>query len=200
MKSKRKLDQIDLELISRLAEDARTPYSELADHVELSAPAVSDRIDRLQEQGVIRQFTLDVDRLKLQHRIPVLVRFEVHPTQAEQLYEQIRGVSGIEHVFKQCDGTIVAYGNAPDINPNSWLHEGIEMEKVLSVTIDMVEKYDWSQELDEAAFSLPCPVCKNTVTSEGVTAEIDGEILTFCCPTCKTRYENQLERYRANSD
>lgn len=167
MKEKRELDQTDLELIRLLAKDARRPYSDLAEHVGLSAPAVSDRIDRLQEQGVIRQFTLDIDRLKLQNRTPVMVTFRAHPTDAEDLYCELNELTGIEHTFKLYDGTIIAYGNAPDENLNEWLQEGIDMERIDEVDIDMVEKYEWSQQLDEAEFSLPCTVCEKTIHTQG---------------------------------
>jgi len=45
----RGFDDTDRELLALLQEDARCPYSELADAVGLLAPAVSDRIERLQE-------------------------------------------------------------------------------------------------------------------------------------------------------
>lgn len=200
MKEKRELDQTDLELVRLLAEDARRPYSDLAEHVGLSAPAVSDRIDRLQEQGVIRQFTLDIDRLKLQNRTPVMVTFRAHPTDAEDLYGEVSELTGIEHAFKLYDGTIIAYGNAPDDNPNEWLHEGIDMERIDEVDIDMVEKYEWSQQLDEAEFSLPCAVCEKTIQTDGITTEIGGETLMFCCQSCKNAYEERYDRFQANSE
>ena len=65
MRDKRDLDKIDLEIVRLLSEDARRPFSDIAEHVGLSPPAVSDRVDRLQEQGIIRQFTVDIDRQKL---------------------------------------------------------------------------------------------------------------------------------------
>ncbi len=200
MREKRELDQTDLELVRLLAEDARQPYSDLAEHVGLSAPAVTDRIDRLQEQGVIRQFTIDIDRLKLQNRTPVMITFRAHPTDAADLYREVSELTGVEHAFKLYDGTIIAYGNAPDDNPNEWLHEGIEMERVGEVDIDMVETYEWSQQLTEAEFSLPCIVCEKAIQAGGVTAEIGGETLPFCCQSCKSIYEERYEQFQANSD
>lgn len=62
MRSKRNLDEIDLEIVRLLADDARRPFNDIADRVGLSPPAVSDRVDRLREQGVIQRFTIDIDR------------------------------------------------------------------------------------------------------------------------------------------
>jgi len=57
----RTLDETDREIIRLLLADARRPYSDIAERVDLSAPAVSDRVDRLREVGVIQGFTLRID-------------------------------------------------------------------------------------------------------------------------------------------
>ena len=56
----RDLDETGLEILQLLMSNARRPYSDIADTVDLSAPAVSDRVARLQEMGIINRFTLDV--------------------------------------------------------------------------------------------------------------------------------------------
>ena len=49
----RDLDETDLEILQLLLSNARRPYSDIADVVGLSPPAVSDRVSRLQETGRI---------------------------------------------------------------------------------------------------------------------------------------------------
>lgn len=199
MRDKRDLDKIDLEIVRLLSEDARRPFSDIAEHVGLSPPAVSDRVDRLQEQGIIRQFTIDIDRQKLQPRTPVLLTFEVHPPHTATVYQSLRELTGIEHVFKTHDGTVTAYGNAPDRELGEWVSSGVDLAHVSRYDIDLIDQYDWSIEIDTAEFALSCPVCGNTVDSEGITAEIDGETKTFCCPSCRTDYEEQYDSYRTNA-
>ena len=48
------MDEIDLKLLRLLQQNSRTPVKALAGEVNLSSPAVSARIDRLEKQGVIR--------------------------------------------------------------------------------------------------------------------------------------------------
>jgi len=85
----RDLDETDLEILSLLAEDARRPFSEIGgDRVGLSGPAVSDRVTRLEETGVIKRFTVDVDRTKLRAGVPVLVDVEL-PVGAESIDRRI---------------------------------------------------------------------------------------------------------------
>ena len=61
------MDEIDLKLLRLLQKNARTPIKTLAGEVRLSSPAVSARIERLEKQGVIRAYTLDLDPLQLGH-------------------------------------------------------------------------------------------------------------------------------------
>ncbi len=51
-----KLDSIDAQLLEILQPQGRTKRNELAAKVNLSLPAVSERLRRLEEQGIIRGF------------------------------------------------------------------------------------------------------------------------------------------------
>lgn len=53
-------NQMDLQEL--LPEHARRLYNDMADHVDLSAPAVRNRVTRLQETGGIQRFMADIDR------------------------------------------------------------------------------------------------------------------------------------------
>jgi Lrp/AsnC family leucine-responsive transcriptional regulator len=55
------VDAIDLALVDLLRDNARLSFAELARQVGLSAPAVHDRIGKLEATGVIRGYRGDVD-------------------------------------------------------------------------------------------------------------------------------------------
>ena len=50
------MDTIDSKILKILSEDGRSSASMIADKVNLSVPAISDRIRKLQESGVILGF------------------------------------------------------------------------------------------------------------------------------------------------
>jgi len=56
-----KLDEIDVRLLEMLQEHGRTSQHDLAQSVGLSSPAVGERLRKLEERGIIRQFTVLVD-------------------------------------------------------------------------------------------------------------------------------------------
>lgn len=86
----RDLDETDMEILSLLAENARRPFSAIGEENGLSGPAVSDRVTRLQEAGVINHFTIDVDRSQLKAGVPVLIQLDFLPSRS------IRYVNGSE--------------------------------------------------------------------------------------------------------
>ena len=60
-----KLDQVDRDILNILKEEGRQSASHIADSVNMSIPAVTDRIKKLQESGVIIGFTALIDHRKV---------------------------------------------------------------------------------------------------------------------------------------
>ena len=56
-----RLDDIDIHLLEMLQEHGRTSQHDLAQAVGLSSPAVAERLRKLEERGIIRQYTVLVD-------------------------------------------------------------------------------------------------------------------------------------------
>lgn len=61
------LDELDLQLLDALQRNARSTFTDLASVVGLKAPAVHDRVKRLEQRGYIRAYCaqLDPERLGL---------------------------------------------------------------------------------------------------------------------------------------
>ncbi|MGY3615227.1 Lrp/AsnC family transcriptional regulator [Bradyrhizobium sp. USDA 10063] len=59
------LDRTDRKILGALAEDASRSYNELSKTVNLSAPAVHDRVKRLKRDGVIKATVAILDGCKL---------------------------------------------------------------------------------------------------------------------------------------
>ncbi len=59
------LDDIDVKILDILQKNGRTKRNDLAEAVQLSLPAVSDRLKKLEESGVITGYYATVDARKL---------------------------------------------------------------------------------------------------------------------------------------
>ena len=59
------MDRTDYQILNILQADSRTTLRQIGDQVGLTAPAVSERIHRMEEKGIIRDYRIDVDREQL---------------------------------------------------------------------------------------------------------------------------------------
>jgi Lrp/AsnC family leucine-responsive transcriptional regulator len=75
------LDPVNCRLIEELQADARVTLAELGRRVGLSAPAVAERIARLEECGVIRGYHADVDPQALGYTLGAIIRIRPAPRQ-----------------------------------------------------------------------------------------------------------------------
>lgn len=73
------LDETDARILAALDSDARLSMSELARLVGMSAPSVSERVRRLENSGIIRSFTVDVDPRAIGYQIRAMVRIRPLP-------------------------------------------------------------------------------------------------------------------------
>jgi Lrp/AsnC family leucine-responsive transcriptional regulator len=75
------LDEVDRALIALLTGNARLPTAELARSVGLSAPSVAERLRRLEEDGVISGYTVELDPKALGYTLTAIVRIRPLPGQ-----------------------------------------------------------------------------------------------------------------------
>lgn len=198
----RDLDETDLEILQLLLANARRPYSDIADVVGLSAPAVSDRVARLQEIGVINRFTLDVDRTQLRGGIPVLITLDVASGAPEvgSITETLLDDGAVEHVFTTAEADLVISARVPDNDIASWLTDTLDEDVFQDFDVTLLAGADWAPELGETEFALTCAQCGNTVDSEGTSTRIDGELYQFCCPSCESRFTEKYDQLRQDAD
>ena len=71
------LDDVDWRLLELLQADGRLSFSELGRRVSLSGSAVTERVRRLEERGVITGYAASIDTTKLGLPIEALVRARV---------------------------------------------------------------------------------------------------------------------------
>ncbi|MDA3626970.1 Lrp/AsnC family transcriptional regulator [Saccharopolyspora sp. WRP15-2] len=90
------LDEINIRLLGELREAPRMSMSELARRVGMSAPAVTERIQRLERVGVITGYQLQIDPASLGLPVSAFVRIRPAPGQLPKvaaLAEELENVS-----------------------------------------------------------------------------------------------------------
>ena len=79
------LDTLDLQLVEALQRNARSTFAELGTLVGLKAPAVHERVKRLEARGFLRGYAAQVDNRRLGYE---LMAFVGVITAAEKAYDE----------------------------------------------------------------------------------------------------------------
>lgn len=190
----RGLDDTDREILRLLLADARRPYSEIAEEVDLSAPAVSDRVDRLRETGLVRRFTLDIDRELLEGGSRVLVTIEATPGRGPDLQRALAAVEEVEHLFRTADDRLVCIATVTD--GDGAVAEWVDLADVRDYDLRPLADESWTPRLGGSELAPACEECGNTVTREGESVTLDGEVHHFCCENCLESFVDRYERLR----
>jgi Lrp/AsnC family leucine-responsive transcriptional regulator len=93
-------DRKNLELLRALQANPRLPVSELARRIGMSGPAVRERLQRLEEAGVISGYRLDVDPKAIGLPILAIVRMRPMPGQLQKVAELVRDTPNISECHR----------------------------------------------------------------------------------------------------
>ncbi len=79
------MDDLDYKILKLLSANARMSVKDIADQVSLTSPAVSSRIHKLEQAGIIGGYTITLNRPKGQNGINALINVSTHPNNFERL-------------------------------------------------------------------------------------------------------------------
>jgi Lrp/AsnC family transcriptional regulator, leucine-responsive regulatory protein len=83
----RKIDATDRKIIGELTTDGRVSVAELGRRVNLSPPAVAERVQRLERAGVITGYRAELDPRALGYQLTAIVRIKPAPGRLPRIPE-----------------------------------------------------------------------------------------------------------------
>ena len=101
------MDTIDLNIINVLKENSRSPISEISKRVNLSIPAIAERIRKMEEAGIIEKYTIKVNRDKINFKLLAFVLVNIDKTENVEEFRksivQYNSVLECHHVVGEYD-------------------------------------------------------------------------------------------------
>jgi len=91
----RLLDATGWRILDLLQENARIPFSELGRQVGLSAPAVAERVRRMEDAGLITGYRVEVAHDKLGFPIVALIRVAAPEEKCARLKALVQGLAEV---------------------------------------------------------------------------------------------------------
>lgn len=75
------MDSTDLNIIDELKNNSRAQLSDISKKVNLSIPAVSERMRKLEEADIIEKYTIRVNREKMNYNLLALIFVNIEKTE-----------------------------------------------------------------------------------------------------------------------
>jgi Lrp/AsnC family leucine-responsive transcriptional regulator len=67
------MDEIDFQILKLLKENSRRQWKEIGESIHMTGQAVGNRIRRMEEEGIIEQYTISVNELKIGKSIQAFI-------------------------------------------------------------------------------------------------------------------------------
>ncbi|MCS7069081.1 MAG: Lrp/AsnC family transcriptional regulator [Meiothermus sp.] len=93
------LDQANIAILNELQKDGRLSYRELGRRVGLSTPAVTERVRRLEDAGIIAGYGARVNPGALGYTITALIEVATPPGRYQQMLEFARATPAVRECY-----------------------------------------------------------------------------------------------------
>ena len=197
------MDSKDLKLLYLLKHDARMSLTKMGKELSLSVPAVTYRMNKLLDEKVIRNFTVNIDDEKL---TPNYTSFLIEARIGKDndvFVEAFRNTMYLDSIIK-----IASHMNFLAITRNITSENLNKLIAILEAhEIDdyevkpIISKDHGESEVDlvaENVSSIYCPLCQKNLEGKGIITTIGSQMMGFCCETCKTEFLDSYSKIAEN--
>ncbi|KPN95967.1 Lrp/AsnC family transcriptional regulator [Lysinibacillus sp. ZYM-1] len=94
------MDFINETILKELKKDSRISMSELGRRVHLSAPAVRERVRQLEEQQIIRKYTLDINMKALGFPIEAIIEATIKNNRYADFKDHIMTCTNVDFCYR----------------------------------------------------------------------------------------------------
>ncbi len=89
----------DIDLVRVLMENARLSYVKIADIFGVSEAAIRKRVKKLEETGVIKKYTVEVDPRKLGYEVKALIGIDTTPERFIHLVNELKTMDNVISLY-----------------------------------------------------------------------------------------------------
>ena len=127
------MDDIDKKIIKVLEDDARTSLRKISELVDVSLGTVSNRVKRMEKNGIIRGYSVILDPDKIGWELNVVIGLRIQKGRLIEIQERIANdsrVHGVYDVTGDFDSMVIARAknrkDLDDLSKNVLSIDGVE--------------------------------------------------------------------------
>jgi Lrp/AsnC family leucine-responsive transcriptional regulator len=93
-------DKFDRQILDLLKKNARESYAEIGREIGLSASSVRERMQRLTDTGVIKNFTIEVDQSRMGYSVEAFVLIKLFANKLKPFIAIVNQFEGVEKSYR----------------------------------------------------------------------------------------------------
>lgn len=192
------LDRVDILIINSLMEDGRKSFRQVSREINVSAPTVELRFNRMKKLGIIKNIEPIFNIEKIDDVIVELVYIKANPIELTSIINDLTLISEIKGIFTVTgDYNILVKIIAKDLNQineivNSKIHHVKGIVSVSSQIITKTIKDESSFTLKESqSLKARCIYCYNDIKNHPKIVKVTNSEKYFCCNSCLVLYKKK---------
>ena len=193
-----KLDEKDIVILQTLAKDSRTKLSALADLLNTSIPTIRSRIDKLEDLGIIQQFSLILSYELLSEHPSYFITLKIVPkfvntiinslVESEKILEAHELIGQFQLILKTVPLSMQDF--------QSVMNSLRDKEGVLEIN-PMPISTTFKQETaklpsQDIQVKIRCEYCGKAIEKDYQTLLVDDVTHFFCCKSCLGNYQLEV--------
>jgi Lrp/AsnC family leucine-responsive transcriptional regulator len=96
------MDSIDIQIINNIEREGRISHEELSKRLNLSRPAIHNRVNKLEEQGIITGYKANIDWIKLGYVTNAYVSLRVRTSNYDNMLMKLKKMQIPNLVIEEC--------------------------------------------------------------------------------------------------
>ncbi len=96
------MDSLDMQIIKNIEKEGRISHEELSKRLNLSRPAIHNRVNKLEEQGIIAGYKATIDWVKLGYVTNALVSLRVRTSNYDNMLRKLKKLQIPNLVIEEC--------------------------------------------------------------------------------------------------
>lgn len=194
------IDDVDAKILQMLQDDGRLSFREIAKKTGISTPTVSARVKSLEERGVIRGYSVDINPQAVNETISILT-VQCKPKDLEAVSELISQNENVREVLVLTGSKILAkLVFESERKLDVFLHWLEQLEQIVEYDMERavrsVKNKPDAIVAEGVKIVIPCYECKKPIIESPVTTKIDDRIHYLCCGSCLKLYKERYERIK----